>query len=167
MRCPDCSKMVSLDFGDPEIEDFSCSVELDDEGNLVAELSASARIVRSCADCGTELKEATLDLSYEGVALGHDLLVGALGGVAHVEAVPEGERGGNTPKPWRWAKGHSPRQPGSEPDSVDQVEEGGGRYKKSYFGACVSVEVECECGEVLCTVEATDKVAASAMDEMV
>lgn len=53
-----------------------------------------------------------------------------------------------------------------EETGVDQIEEGGGRYKKSYFGASVSFKVECSCGW---SEEGTmdDKVQASGMDELV
>lgn len=45
------------------------------------------------------------------------------------------------------------------------IEEGGGRYKKSYFGAAVQYEVTCTCtGEVVHTGEMDGKVAASEME---
>ena len=56
--CPNCAKMVALEFQDPEEE----SLELDVESRKV---TGQVRIVRQCADCGTDMKEATLDLEVE------------------------------------------------------------------------------------------------------
>lgn len=52
MRCPDCNKFVSFDEPQVEIQ----SVDVSD-----SELTVSARVSLNCADCGTELKEATID----------------------------------------------------------------------------------------------------------
>jgi len=52
-------------------------------------------------------------------------------------------------------------------DAVDPIEEGGGRYQKSYYGATVSFTVACECGKLERDGEMSDKVAASEMDELV
>jgi|WetSurMetagenome_2_1015567.scaffolds.fasta_scaffold377733_2 hypothetical protein len=55
MRCPDCCRFVSLDTQDPEVE----SLEADGD-----RIIATVRITRVCADCGTELKEATIELEH-------------------------------------------------------------------------------------------------------
>jgi hypothetical protein len=72
--------------------------------------------------------------------------------------VPEGHSG----------KGHELEV---EETSVDQIEEGGGRFKKSYFGATVSFAVKCSCqpasSKPLLSGEMSDKIQASGMDEMV
>lgn len=139
-RCPSCEKMVSLDFNDPEVESIEVEAEepdpngdpkLDDHTTL--SVTANVRIVRVCADCGEEMKEATLDLeetSIEGpIGSGHEFEV--------------------------------------EEDSVDQIEEGGGRYAKSYFGAEVGYTITCTCGCGFArSATMSDKVAASEMDEM-
>lgn len=52
MRCPDCSKFVSMDNGDPDEN----SIEVTLSGSSF-EIEASYRHTRNCADCGTELKE--------------------------------------------------------------------------------------------------------------
>lgn len=54
MRCPDCNRFVSYDDGnDPEPElDF-------DNG----EVTGTVRILLTCAECGTELKEGTFEVS--------------------------------------------------------------------------------------------------------
>ena len=60
-----------------------------------------------------------------------------------------------------------------EADDPEQVEEGGGRYAKSYFGASVSYRIHCKCrrkggedGEPIHEGVLEDKVAASEMDEL-
>lgn len=55
MRCPECKKFRSTDIGDPEIE-------LDLTDNVVA---VSGRLVASCVECSTEMKQATLDFYVE------------------------------------------------------------------------------------------------------
>lgn len=141
MRCPDCQKFVSLEFQDPEVE----SIEI--EGLTV---TAMVRIVRVCAECSQEMKEATLEMSAE------------------LDASEFADH-------WDEEKGE-PREGCEltvEECGADQIEEGGGRYKKSYFGAEVSYEVYCECsksGEKSKLVHEgtlSDKVPASAMDELV
>lgn len=129
MRCPDCNKFVGLEFQDPEVN----SIEIDAEGAITCE----CRIVRCCADCSQELKEATLDMQDE---------------------LPPDDVTAHT------GEGH---EFSIEEEGVDQVEEGGGRYAKSYFGATVNYKVTCTCGKYEHTGELTDKVPASGMDEMV
>ena len=65
MRCPSCEKFTSMD--EPQCEwDSGPDLEVTDDGAENGEasfgLTGSIRITRSCADCGTELKEATLDM---------------------------------------------------------------------------------------------------------
>ncbi len=127
MRCPDCSKFVSLEFAEPEVD----NIEVDADGNV----TGGVRIHRDCADCGNELKEATFDIDV---------------------TVEIGEHTG---------EGHELEIDG-EPD-VEQIEEGGGRYAKAYFGAKVTFTVKCSCGGLEVDGEYEDKVAASQMDELV
>lgn len=130
MRCPDCNKFVGLDFGDPEVQ----SLEVDDSGTITCEV----RIVRCCAECGQEMKEATLSMECDAPT-----------------GLTVGER---DDAEWE-----------VEEESVEQVEEGGGRYAKSYFGATVvaKLTVTVDGKATSESVELTDKVAASEMDEMV
>lgn len=142
-RCQDCNKFVGLDMQDPELE----SIDL--QG---MEVSATVRIVRCCAECGNEMKEATLDMNSE---------------------IPEGDLNGhyNTEKD-EPIDGHTLSVDENECD-LDQIEEGGGRYKKSFYGATVAFRVYCSCGEKegkkghpIYEGEMEDKVAASSMDEL-
>lgn len=53
-RCGDCHKYVSLDTDtDPEVN----NVEVDDDGAV----SVEVRIVNTCAECGTELRDYTFN----------------------------------------------------------------------------------------------------------
>jgi len=56
-RCPNCEKFVSLETEDPEIQSDEISGD-EDEGYAVI---GEVRIVRICADCSEELKEAILE----------------------------------------------------------------------------------------------------------
>lgn len=119
-----------MDFGDPEVE----SLEVDESGNVTARV----RIVRSCADCGMDLKEASLDMEEALDLSGH---------------VKEGQE--------------DKHEFSIDEESVDQVEEGGGRYQKSYFGAEIAFAVTCSC-DAAWKLEGkiSDKVAASEMEEL-
>ena len=130
-RCPDCNKFVGLEMQDPETEDIEISA--DAEG---VALSQSVRIVRNCAECGTEMKSADLELTdnvtWEEMGL---------------KAPPEG-----------YGKVEV------EETGVEQIEEGGGRYKKSFFGATVAYKITLN-GKVLHEGDMSESVAASHMDE--
>lgn len=56
-RCPDCGKFVSLEGGDPEVNDLS----IDESGEITAEV----RVFLTCAECGTEMKEFTFEDSTD------------------------------------------------------------------------------------------------------
>lgn len=135
MRCPSCEKFVGLDMADPEPEEPS----LDEEGTV----TITVRIVRTCSDCGDELKGATLEME----------------GGPEDPGVLKAHKG----------EGHALEVDG-DPE-CEPIEEGGGRYAKSYYGASVSVGVRCSCQEKdadpLYTVEMSDKTPASYMDELV
>jgi len=65
-----------------------------------------------------------------------------------------------------WAEKHDGHNISVEFDP-EEIEEGGGRYAKSYFGAGGSIQVKCDdCNETT-EVEWSDKVAASHMEELV
>lgn len=127
MRCPNCSKFVSLELQDPEVNDL----QLDDDGTI----TASVRVVRNCQDCGTEMKEATFDVSLEVPEVTHT--VGADRDKCQL----------------------------SVEDNLSQLEEGGGRYKKSYYGAEGTFNLTCTCG-AKAEVQWSDKIDASSMDEI-
>lgn len=110
MRCPDCNKFVSMDTEtDPEAEDPA----VDEEGFVTCQV----RIVNNCADCGTELKEATFDLEADTEA-----------GTDHK------------------GKGHSLEVETEDVERTERSE-GRGRGLRSFYGVSVSFTVKCECGE--------------------
>jgi hypothetical protein len=126
-------------MNDPELDG---DLSIDEEGTVTGQV----RIVRVCAECGTELKEATLDLE-QSVDI-PDTHVNKEGEDLHTLEVEE--------------------------DGCEGIEEGGGRYAKSYYGAEVGFVVRCSCDEAKpltdrwsVTGSMSDKVAASHMDEMV
>lgn len=148
MRCPDCNKFVSLEMQDPEVEclDATTDAPADAQSERTFTITGSVRVVRCCAECGQEMKEANLDIEQE-VELGENVhLKNPLEFYATLV----------------WDKVDI----SVEEAGIDQVEEGGGRYAKSYFGASVVLEVHV-LGEVVASVTWSDKVAASAMDELV
>lgn len=133
MRCPDCNKFTSYDDGaEPEVQSGP-------DVNEDAVVTASVRIVLPCADCGTELKEATFDLEEPPDD-------------ADFAAAHRGE-------------GHSlsVEETGC---SMTSRSEGRGRGTRTFYGADLDVTVTCECGA---KVEFTlsDEERASSMDELV
>lgn len=102
--------------------------------------SASVRIVRNAACCGDEMKEATLE--YEDIQMPEELL-----------------------------KKHKKKACELSAEfSVDPIEEGGGRYAKSYFGATLTITVTCSCqkkgSDPVWVADFEEKVAASEMEEL-
>lgn len=150
-RCESCNKFTALVFEQPEEESFEVEGldQISEEGAVTATASATIRISRNSECCGDTMKEATLEMSEE-FAIDHDKLV---------EHLVEKEGGG-----WAWKEGCELVAKNENPE---QVEEGGGRYAKSYFGASIAYAVQCECGKGDELHEGTleDKVAASAMDD--
>ena len=122
-RCPTCEKMVSLEMGD---------IEVSDEEYAAGKLTASVRIVRTCADCSEEMKEATFEVDEE------------------VEFCDTEDK----------------KHEVTVEAELEPLEEGGGRYKKSFYGAVGQFKLTCSCGEEM-VVEWSDKVAASGMEDLV
>lgn len=144
MRCPDCSKFVSQDLADPEVN----SLEINGDGTVTAEV----RVFLACADCGTELKEATLYLEEDfsdkltdhcGVT-GHELDVDE----EDVEGLDEYQTTDRRGKP------------------IKNV-----RYQKHLYGARVGFKITCSCQEKgadpILSESLEETVEASGMDELV
>lgn len=136
MRCPDCGKFVANDEQEPEVGDIDIS-----DGSVEVDV----RIVNACADCGTELTEATLQLS--------DDITG-----------PASEH-----KCKKIEKGEAPTFSAEETGSERTVRtEGKGRGMKTFYGAEVSYDVKCDlCDEVVHQSKMSDDVAASDMEILV
>ena len=137
MRCPDCNKFVSYDDStDPEVE-----LEVDEEGSV----TGTVRIVLTCADCSTELKDAEFevdvdaqDFAEEHKGDGHELSVedNGISLVSRQESVNP-----KTKKPIPF------------------------RYRRSYYGAAGSIDVSCSCGGNQ-SFEWEEEVQASGMNEI-
>ena len=140
MRCPDCNKMVSYDT---EMEP-----EEQDEPKLEGEtFTAEYRRVLGCADCGTELKEATLEFD--------DTIEVPLN-----DTCP-------TPEDHEWELDVSP----SPTEGRIDVDRRGKkitnpRYMKTTYGVSVSGKATCTKCKAEVTIEAEMSETASAMDEL-
>lgn len=150
-RCQSCEKFVSLEFDESNIEinDLEVSDEWDGE-NVTVHVTGNVRIVRTCADCGDELKEATLDIDSE-VPLTVDIK-------PHRAKPPKGENH------CQWKKGCGDLT--VEDDGASGSEEGGHRYKAAYFGASTTITVTCGCGEIIASLDWSDRVSAGGMDDV-
>jgi hypothetical protein len=56
-RCPDCNQFVPLEHGEPEVEDISIEP--------TGEVNMTVRLTRLCENCGTEIREATIEVSTQ------------------------------------------------------------------------------------------------------
>jgi hypothetical protein len=149
MRCPDCQKFVSFDSEtDPEV-----NVESVDEEGVV---TGDVRIVNTCAECGTELKEASLDVeedfSEEVAEHRKERKDAGEPDEDHDELTVETDDG-------------------SRFDEMQDTDRHGkkikrARYMKHLYGAEVEITVECKCGEKF-TRTWRDSVPGSSMEEMV
>jgi len=137
MRCPDCNKFVSLELGD--VEDIEVNLRDQRAGGGLASLIVEARIVRTCQECGTELKEASFEMEADATA---DL-------TAHEQ---------NCMK----------REYESSADlSTSERSEGKGRGMKSFYGVEGDAKIVCACGDEVGEYPVADEIQASAMEEMV
>lgn len=142
MRCSSCQRFVSFEEDEePEVE-----VSLSQDGKV----TASVRIVNSCAECGQELCDAHFEL-VGSVSLakfrGHVCLdEKPLPGVPEAESIPILE---------------------ADEEEVERTSrtEGKGRGMRTYNGVKVTVRVKCGCGECQDVVEMSDEVSASEMEE--
>ncbi len=138
MRCPSCNKFVSFDTEtEPEVD-----VEIDEEGTV----TGSVRIVNTCAECGEELKEASLELEVD--------LTEAC--AAHVNEEGEEKHSLSVDDDGSERTERSDGKPGTP-----------SRYRRHFYGARVTVSVTCVCDdnfEAVGTWE--DDIQGSAMDEL-
>lgn len=127
-RCNDCNKFVSLETDEPEEE----SVEVEGTG-----IQITMNITRSCAECGTEMKNA----SVEGT--------------------------GEIPEEWlatHTGEGHGDFD--AEIQSSEATETGGSRYSKNIINFEAEVLVTCKCSESTTVTVVGDGAAASEFDEV-
>lgn len=138
MRCPDCSKFVSMDTSDPEVEDVNI------DGTMI---TVNVHLVRCCSDCGTELKETTLSTDTD---IDFAILEGHM------------EEDGST------IEGHEVTIDENSDCSSTERTEGKGRGLKTFIGYEMDITVSCSCQETpLGVVHVEDEEQASSFDEMV
>lgn len=136
-----------MDMSEPELDG---ELRFDPDTQAV---TGTVRIERTCAECGEALKEGMLDM--EGQLEGEDAAKLEAHLEAHKKAADNNE-------------GEEVGEFDVEEDGIDTIEEGGGRYKKSYFGAVVHFTITCSCDkEFSVSGSMEDKMPASSMDEMV
>ena len=123
-------------FASLEFQEPSVDVEITSNEDSIT-VTAEAYLERTCEDCGTTLKEANLNFSK-------DLLAEDFGD--HWEAVKD-----------------RLDELKLEDFSVDALEEGGGRYAKSFFGATVQYKISLD-DIIVFEGELEDKISASEMD---
>jgi hypothetical protein len=137
MRCGSCSKFVSFDTDqEPETDDLS----VDEEGHVIG----SVRIVNCCAECGDELKEASIDVEDAGVP--EDLKT-------HLEKELPDEGSHDLEL---------------EVTSSERTErsEGQGRGRRTFYGAAINFSVTCSCdSEFTVDGSVSVEVQASSMEE--
>lgn len=137
MKCPSCSKFAALEMQEPEVN----SVEIDIESKTI---TADVRIVRNSECCGDEMK--SYDFTTEADVT--------------EEIAEQMKKIIDNADPDSEAADFEVEEAG-----LETLEEGGGRYAKSYFGYTLTVKVMCN-GNSLGEMEVTDKCAASEMDEL-
>ena len=143
-RCSSCNKFVSMEMSDPEVDLNDIEIDYNDDGTGTGTISGTVRIVRACAECGDELRDATLELMHgfklppKGEAIKVDGKEFEAGEAEHEFEVEEGD--------------------------VNPID---GNGRRARFGAEVCFMVKCTCG---CEFEyegsMQDEVAASEMNEL-
>jgi len=143
MRCNDCNKFVSFDTEtEPEV-----TVDVDSEGVVTGD----CRIVNTCAECGSELTEATMTVDVD---LSSDIAE---------------HRAENDEEPGE----HDTLEVDADGERTERTEDKdrngkpieSSRYMKRFYGASVTVTVECKCGEKFEGTWSAD-VQASSMDSL-
>lgn len=134
MRCPACNKFVPFDdSNEPEVN----GVDVEPNG----EVTADVRVVLTCAECGEELKESSLNPSETVDLSGH--------------VVPEGEEDDHQ------------LEVADEGAELETRTEGSGRGLRTYYGARVTAKVTCTGCDFEADVELFGEVRASEMEELV
>ncbi len=181
MRCPDCNRFVSQEAGEPEVDDSTSDMQV----------SLSVRIVQNCAECGTELKEATLEIERDldeevgeahstdtthaledGTAISTDDLQTArdITAVLFALLTDLGRDDIETRVEEEIAKFEVEHDLEVEVNlEADSWSKGKGRYCETFYGVSGTIECACSCGfkhTIDILVENPDAhVAASGMDE--
>lgn len=153
MRCPDCNKFVPYD--EPQVEEQNCDVS---DGEVQGEV----RVVLTCAECGTELKEHSFEIAH---AIEHECDPAAY--EEHQASLEEDDRTSEDEDPtyelvssdnWNPSDYYEDKDRNGKPIKNP-------RYQKHYYGFEGTVTVQCsKCGEEF-EVEIKDHEQASGFDE--
>lgn len=141
MKCPSCNKFAALEMQDPEVN--SVELELTEGENGIVEnatVSVEVRILRNSECCGDEMKEYTFNTDADV----SDEIVEKMNEIRKTDPEAGFE---------------------AEEDGCDSTEEGGHRYKKSFYGYTLTVKIV-HGDQQLGTMEVTENVQASSMDEL-
>lgn len=137
MRCDQCGRYVAFDSEvEPEVD---VTIEYDEKKNVLVQ--GSVRIVNQCAECGSEMTEATFDVD-EVILLSHEK------GCKTDEDEPEYDE----PTAERFDDYVPPGRPA--------------RYQKHEYGASMDVEVSCADCEVKGSLTWSDQIQSSGMDPL-
>lgn len=150
MVCPNCHRFPAFEPADPEVE-----LEIDEEGKV----TGSARIVLTCAECGTELKETTFDVEID--------LTEEVG--KHKEANPKCEGVELDDPNGEFLDRSETTTTKIRKDGTVKVTQVPCRYQKRFYGCAVTVRAKCECEKEPLDVEGSwqDEVQAGGMEELV
>jgi hypothetical protein len=164
MRCSDCNKFVSFDdTNEPEADD----ADVDAEGHV----SGTVRVYLTCAECGTELKEASFDLNVdmtEEVAA-HVKTMAEAKGDKLADVVTKAEADGADAEQAKadFEDAHEACELECEVEAEQTSRtEGKGRSMKTFYGYHATVHLKCSCGHEFGDAEHTDDMQASHMDEL-
>lgn len=156
MRCPDCNRFVSYD--EPQAESNNDeSIKFDKETHE-GTIAGSVRVMLPCGECGTELKESTIDY---GVTFNHECSPGKL-----EEIKQPGYKRGELDE---WEVEFEDAMGSSRMQTMDRHGKPikSARYMKTFYGADITLIATCpECGEKV-NVETSVEEQASSFEELV
>lgn len=141
-RCPDCTKFVSLDQGDPEVN----SIEIDDSGHI----TANVRAVLNCSECSTEMKDYDFTTELDPDEIVEHVQMHQDAGEEFELSIEEGSSEAED----RYENKDRHGKPITNP-----------RYQRHYLGYSLDVKVTCSCGEEF-DVTITDEEMASSFNEL-
>jgi DNA-directed RNA polymerase alpha subunit len=147
MRCEQCSKFVSFDEPQAEVENEDFEAEIAD-GKLIIKVSTGVRLTLVCAECGSELKETTFDIEMETEHVCDKLPKETPADGIDEEGSIEVEAND------RYISTNSKGKPISA------------RYQKHMYGVHVVVSCTCPYCSAPITFEQSDEIQASGMDEL-
>lgn len=141
-RCPDCNKFVGLEAAEPEpdqVEIQSASPVNQETGEQSIEVGGQVRLVLNCSDCGTEMAEANPDVEADFEFVHANPGCGGEVEIGDIDSMETDDY----------------RPPGRPM-----------RYQKHYYGADLTINLNCpECGAEA-TVHASVEEQAGFFDEL-